>query len=154
MRQRWVPIAVLAAVLFGVNVVTRLVVRMAYDGDATAEGRASLVMFVVIGLILAVVAFVRARREPVGRWAGDLAAAVLPAMLLTILVGPFISGSTPFANGAGEFFSQVWLYAGFTLGGALLGYLVVTTFGQDYRSQQLKRFAEARLAKPRRVVRR
>jgi hypothetical protein len=154
MRQRWVPVAVLAAVLFAINMVARLVVRIGFDRNETVEDRASLVMFAVIGALLAVVAFVSARRHPVGRWAGDLVAAVLPAMLLTILVGPFISGGQPFAGGAGEFFSQVWLYSGFALGGALLGFWVAIALGLDYRSQTLKRFEQSKLAKPRRVVRR
>jgi hypothetical protein len=32
--------------------------------------------------------------------------------------------------------------------------MIMTALGQDYRSQSLKRFAEAKLARPRRVVRR
>lgn len=154
MRDRWLPVGVLAGVLFAVNVVARLVARFVFEGDAEVQDRLSLAMFAVIGLILGVVAFLWGRRYPVARWGADTAAAVLTAMVLTIFVGPFISGSQPFANGAGEFFSQIWLYAGFTGGGALVGYLLLTAFGLDHRSQSLKRFAETKLAKPRRVVRR
>lgn len=154
MKERWLPVGVLAGVLFAVNVVARLVTRFGLASNPEIEDRMSLAMFVVIGLILATVAFVRARRQPVARWGADVAVAVLTAMALTIFVGPFISGGAPFANGAGEFFSQIWLYAAFAGGGILLGYLVLTAFGLDYRSQSLKRFAETRLAKPRRVVRR
>lgn len=154
MRKRWLRVGALAAALFAINVVTRLVVRLGLDGDQGAQDRASLIMFTVIGLVLAGVAFVRARREPVERWAADVTVAILGAMLLTIFVGPFVSGRGPFSQGAGEFFSQVWLYAAFTGVGTLVGYLVVTALGWDYRSQSLKRFAESRLAKPRRVVRR
>jgi hypothetical protein len=57
-------------------------------------------------------------------------------------------------DGAGVFFSQVWLYAAFVGGGALIGFLIATALGQDYKSKSLKRYAEARLAKPRRVIRR
>ncbi|SDX98494.1 hypothetical protein SAMN05444365_101292 [Micromonospora pattaloongensis] len=154
MRERWLPVGVLAGVLFAVNVVARLVTRFGFDSDPEIQDRASLAMFVVIGLVLAVVAFVRGRRQPLARWSGDVAVAVLAAMVLTIFVGPFLSGSAPFAGGAGEFFSQIWLYAAFAGGGALVGYLVLTAFGLDHRSQSLKRYAETTLAKPRRVVRR
>lgn len=154
MRERWLPVGVLAGVLFAVNVVARLVARIAFAGDAEVQDRLSLAMFAVIGVILAVVAFRWGGRHPVGRWGADVGAAVLVAMALTIFVGPFISGSYPFANGAGEFFSQIWLYAGFTGGGALVGYLVLTALGWDHRSRSLKRLAEAKTAKPPRVVRR
>jgi hypothetical protein len=154
MRDRWLPVGVLAGVLFLVNVVARLVTRFGFDGDTEISDRISLGMFAVIGLILAAVAFVWGRRTPVARWSGDVAAAVLVAMVLTIFVGPFVSGSQPFADGAGEFFAQVWLYAGFAGGGALLGFLLLTAFGLDHRSQSLKRYAELKRAKPRRVVRR
>jgi hypothetical protein len=154
MRQRWLPVAVLAAGLFVINVVTRLVVRLGFDGSDTAESRASLIMFGVIGVVLAVVTFLRAQRVPPSRWLPDLTAAAVGGMLLTILLGPFVSGDVPFQGGAGAFFSQVWLYGGFAIGGTLLGYWIATALGLDHRSKSLKAFAEAKLTKPRRVVRR
>jgi hypothetical protein len=154
MKDRWRPVALLVGVLFAVNVVARLVTRIAFDGRPDVQDRVSLGMFAVIALILAGVAATWARRWPTARWALDLVTAVLVAMALTVFAGPFISGSTPFAAGAGQFFSQIWLYSGFAGAGALLGYLVVTAFGLDYQSQSLKRYAEVKRSKPRRVVRR
>lgn len=154
MKERWLPVGVLAGVLFGINVLARLISRFAFSDDIEMQDRLSLGMFAVIGLLLATLAFIWGRRRPLPDWSGEVALALLIAMVLTIFVGPFISGSYPFANGAGEFFSQVWLYAGFTGGGVVLGYLLVTAFGLDYRSQSLKRFAELKQSKPRRVVRR
>lgn len=154
MRDRWRPVVVLATVLFAVNVVARLTARFGYDGETEVADRISLGMFVVIGVILASVAFVWGRRHPAAQWIGDMSLVVLIAMVLTVFVGPFISGSHPFADGAGAFFSQIWLYAAFTGGGALVGYLLVTALGWDYRSQWLRRYAQTRQAKPRRVVRR
>lgn len=154
MKDRWLPVGVLAGALFAVNVVARLIARFGFDGDIEAQDRLSLGMFAVIGVILAVMAFIWGRRSSTADWGPRLAVAVLVAMALTIFVGPFISGTHPFADGAGEFFAQIWLYGGFAGGGVLVGFLVLTALGLDYRSQQLQRFAEAKLAKPRRVVRR
>jgi peptidoglycan/LPS O-acetylase OafA/YrhL len=154
MRQRWRAIAVLAVALFVINVVTRLVVRLAFEGNETAESRASLVMFAVIGLVLAAVAFVRSQRVPPSAWLPELVAAALGGLLLTLLVGPFVSGDTPVEGGAGAFFSQVWLYGAFAIAGGLLGYCTATALGLDHRSKSLKAFAQAKLTKPRRVVRR
>jgi len=153
-RRRWLPVGVLAGGLFVVNVVARLVVRFGFDADAEIEDRISLAMFALIGAILASVAFVWGRRRPVGRWGGDVAVAILAALALTIFVGPFLSGGHPFSDGAGAFFSQIWLYGGFAASGTLVGFLVLTALGRDHRSQQLRRYAETRLTKPRRVLRR
>lgn len=154
MKERWLPIGVLAGVLFGINVVARLVARFAFADRTDLQDRLSLGMFVLIALILAALAFLQGQRRPLADWAGEMALAVLVAMALTVFLGPLVSGSYPFANGAGEFFSQIWFYAGFTAGGVVLGYLVLTALGRDYRSQSLKRYAEAKQSKPRRVVRR
>ena len=154
MRQRWKSVAVLAAGLFAINVIARLVIRIGFQDNEAAENRVSIVMFAVIGLVLAIVTFVRAQRVPPSSWLPELAAAALGGMLLTILVGPFVSGDSPFSGGAGNFFSQVWLYGGFAIVGTLLGYWVATMLGRDYRSKSLAAFAKAKLTKPRRVVRR
>ena len=154
MRQRWVQIASLAAALFAINVIARLVIRIGFNEDDTAQNRVSIVMFAVIGLVLATVTFFRSQRVPPSRWLPELAAAAIGGMLLTILVGPFVSGDSPFSGGAGNFFSQVWLYSGFAVVGTLLGYWLATMLGRDYRSKSLAAFAKAKLTKPRRVVRR
>jgi hypothetical protein len=153
-KQRWFPIAALALALFAVNVVARLVIRLGFNGDDTAENTVSIIMFAVIGLVLAAVTFVRAQRVPPATWLPPLAAAAVAGMLLTVLVGPFISGDSPFAAGAGNFFSQIWLYGGFAIVGTLLGYWIATALGRDYRSRSLKAYATARATKPRKVVRR
>jgi hypothetical protein len=153
-RQRWVPIALVAVGLFAINVIARLIIRLGFNGDDTAENRVSLVMFAVVGLTLAVITFIRAQQQRPSQWLPELTAAAVIAMLLTILVGPFISGDGPFDGGAGNFFSQVWLYGGFAIVGTLLGYWVATALGRDYRSRSLSAFAQSRATKPRRVVRR
>ena len=154
MRQRWVQIASLAAALFAINVIARLVIRIGFNEDDTAQNRVSIIMFAVIGLVLATVTFFRSQRVPPSSWLPELAAAAIGGMLLTILVGPFVSGDSPFSGGAGNFFSQVWLYGGFAIVGTLLGYWLATMLGRDYRSKSLAAFAKAKLTKPRRVVRR
>jgi hypothetical protein len=153
-KQRWVWIAVVALGLFAINVIARLAIRIGFSGDDNAENRVTIVMFAVIGLALAVVTFLRAQQKRPSQWLPEIAAAAIGGMLLTILVGPFISGDGPFASGAGNFFAQVWLYGGFAIVGTLLGYWIATALGRDYRSKALKAYSQTRAAKPRRVVRR
>ncbi|MET8279282.1 hypothetical protein [Micromonospora sp. NPDC005174] len=154
MDRRWRDVGVLTGALFAVNVVARLITRFGFDSDDAAADRVSLAMFVVIGLILAVVAFRWGSRRPLADWAADMVLVVGAAMALTVLVGPLLVGHSPFAGGAGTFFAQIWLYLLATGAGVLIGYLVLTALGRDYRSRQLKRYAEVKAAKPRRVVRR
>jgi hypothetical protein len=154
MKERWLPIGVLAAVLFAINVVARLVARLAFHGDDNRLTTLGLIAMLAIAVLYAVMAFIWGRRVPVGRLVADLAGAAIIGCAFTIFVGPFISSKQPFSDGAGVFFAQIWQYAGFTGGGTLLGFLIVTALGLDYRSQALKRLAEAKLAKPRRVARR
>ncbi|MEV4712960.1 hypothetical protein [Micromonospora sp. NPDC049374] len=154
MGQRWRAVGVLAIALFAVNVVARLVIRFGFDGNDSVADRVSLGMFVVIGLILAGVAFVWGERRPLARWAGEVATAIGIAVGLTVLIGPLLVGDNPFAGGGGTFFAQIGLYLVATTVGTMLGYLLLVTLGRDYRSRSLQRYAETTAAKPRRVVRR
>jgi hypothetical protein len=156
MRQkRWFPIVALAVGLFVINVVARLVIRFAFTDSDTAQNRASIIMFAIIGVTLAVWTFVFSRRRPPIEWLiPDWVTGTAGGMLLTVLVGPFVSGGQPFGSGAGDFFAQIWLYAGFAIAGTLLGYWIAVLLGRDYRSRSLKAFSEQRQVKPRKVVRR
>ncbi|MEU4237985.1 hypothetical protein [Actinoplanes sp. NPDC026619] len=156
MRQRrWFPPLALAVGLFAINVVARLIIRLGFDGNDAASGRASIIMFAVIGLTMAVWTFLACQRKRPSDWLlPDLVVGAIAALLLTVLVGPFISGGEPFKDGAGDFFAQIWLYAGFAIVGTLLGYWLAVLLGRDYRSRALKAFAERSKSKPRKVVRR
>jgi hypothetical protein len=60
------------------------------------------------------------------------------------------SAETSRSRGAGNFFSQVWLYGGFAIVGILLGYWIATALGRDYRSGRCG-LRPGPCAKPRRV---
>lgn len=153
-QQRWFPALVLAVGLFAINAVTRLVIRLAFNDNTTAQDRASIIMFALIGVALAVVTFLRAQAVRPSVWLWDIVYGGVGGMLLTILVGPFISGDQPFSGGAGNFFSQIWLYGGFGIVGTLLGYWLAMALGRDYRSKSLTAYVKTKAAKPHRAVRR
>ncbi|QSB13856.1 hypothetical protein JQS43_20235 [Natronosporangium hydrolyticum] len=148
MRERLLRIGILAGVLFAVNVVGRLIVRIGGVEEVTAQQRWTLVAYGVIGLAMAVAGVSWARRRPLGIVAADLAGAAVAAGVLVLTVGPFVSGTTPAEVGAGDSFEAAWQYAGFAAGGAAVGVLLLTMLGLDYRSQSLKRFAEAKSTRP------
>lgn len=154
-QRRWFPIAALGLGLFAINAVTRLVMRLGFHGNDSAENKASIVMFALLGIVLAVWSFVVSQARRPSEWlVPDWFLATVGGMLLTVLAGPFISGNQPFSGGAGSFFSQIWLYVGFALVGTLLGYGIAVMLGRDYRSRALTAYTAARTAKPRKVVRR
>ncbi|GIF06317.1 hypothetical protein [Actinoplanes siamensis] len=153
-QQRWFRITVLAVALFAINAVTRLVVRFGFDGSDTAQSRGSVVMFTLVALVLGALTFVWCQRRRPSDWLPDVGFGALAGMLATVLVGPFLSGSEPFANGSGDFFAQIWLYAGCAIAGTLIGYWAAVTLAKDYRSRSLKAFSERRTVKPRKIVRR
>lgn len=154
MRARLLRLGVPVAALFAINVAARLVVRLVPVEDPAAQDRITLAAYLAIGLTLLVLAIVRGRLRALGTVVAELAVVAGLGCLSTVLLGPLVSGEAPFAGGAGIFFNQVWQYAGFGGGGALIGLLLLIMVGRDYRSQSLRRFAEAKLAKPRRAVRR
>ena len=154
MRDRWQPVGIIAGVLFLINAVVRFIAwQLAPKSDAK-QVTFGLVGFGLVALVLAIAGYRWGRRYPMPRVGADLAVAISVACLLTVLVGPFAGGTVPFKEGAGLFFAEIWHYLAFAGGGAVLGLLVLMALGRDYRAEALKRYAENRLTKPRRVVRR
>jgi hypothetical protein len=154
MKDRWLPVGLVAGVLFLVNAIARLIVRLAAPKSDTKQIAIGLVLFGVVGLIMVGAAFWWGRRYPMPRVIADLAVVVVVSCLLSVLIGPFAAGSLPFREGVGLFFGEIWRYLGYTAIGVVLGLLLLMALGMDYRSRALKRYGELRAAKPRRVVRR
>ncbi len=154
MRDRWLPVGILAAVLFGINVVIRVIVWQFTPKNDTKQIAIGFVGLGLVALVMAIAGYRWGRRYPMSRVGPDLSVAVAVGCALTVLVGPFAGGKMPFEEGAGLFFGEIWHYLAFAGGGAILGLLVLMALGKDYRAEALKRYTRTRMAKPRRVVRR
>jgi hypothetical protein len=154
MRDRWLPVGILAGVLFAINAVIRLIVWQFVTKSDTKQIALGFVGLGLVALVMGAAGYRWGRRYPMSRVGPDLSTGVVAACALTVLVGPFAGGTLPFKEGAGFFFGEIWQYLAFAGGGAILGLLVLIALGKDYRSQALKRYAETKMAKPRRVVRR
>jgi hypothetical protein len=144
-------VVILTVGLFAINAVARFVVRVAAADNEPRQIRIGFVAMGGIAVAVGIVMFFWGRRYPMNRALADLSIAVLAACLLSVLIGPFISGSGPFKEGAGAFFALVWQYLAFAIGGAVLGLIPLVATGQDYRSRALKRYAERQRVKPRRL---
>ncbi|MPZ28888.1 MAG: hypothetical protein GEV12_21435 [Micromonosporaceae bacterium] len=154
MRKRWLRIGILAGALFVINVAGRLVVRLGSIEEVDSQDRVTLLTYAAVGLLMAVLAIWWGRLRPLGVVVADLAGAAVAAGVLILLVGPFVSGTSPAAVGVGDSFNVAWQFAGFVAGGSLLGMLLLIMVGRDYKSRSLKQFAESKLTKPHRPVRR
>jgi hypothetical protein len=154
MKERWLPVGLLAVVLFAVNVAGRLAAKFWADGDDDKEIRVGLIALGVIGVVVLVMAVRWVQRRPMLRAWADLAFAVGAACLASVLLGPLVVGDAPVAEGAGLFFRQIWWYLGITIVAAGLGTLAVMTLGKDWKSQAWKRYADQATSRPRKVARR
>jgi hypothetical protein len=154
MRDRWQPVGILAGVLFAINVVARFIVWQFTPKSDTKQIALGFIGLGLVALVMAGAGYRWGRRYPMSRVGPDLSVAVAVACALTVLIGPFAGGTAPFKEGAGIFFGEIWHYLAFAGGGAVLGLLVLMALGRDYRAQALKRYAQSRMAKPRRVLRR
>lgn len=142
MRARWTAVVLTTAVLVVINLVARLVVRLSGVSDER-ELLIAAVSLGAMGLALAVPAFLWSRRHLLPRVAADVSVTAAVSGLLVLLVGPFVSGTTPFAAGAGFFLVQLGVCAGVLALGALLGIFVTTAFGLDPKSRAWQRRAES-----------
>lgn len=153
MVRRWLWIGVVGAVLFALNVVNRLWVRIGSVEDPERQEVIGLYSLIAMALVMAVVAVLWGRQRPGGEVVADLAGAGVLGILLTVVAGPFVSGGTPNGDGITETMAQLGLLAAFIGGGALAGMCLLIMLGKDYRSRSLARFAASKLSKPQRVVR-
>jgi hypothetical protein len=154
MKERWLPVGILAGGLFVVNIIARIIVLVFAGKDDGKQVTIGLWALIGVGVVMIPVAYWWARRYDMGRVFGDLAVAVVAACLLAVIIGPFVSGTRPFHNGFGTFLLQLLYFVGVCAAGAMFGLLAVMTLGQDYKSRSWKRYADSVRAKPPKPIRR
>lgn len=134
--SRWVPVAVVAGVLLGLNLVARLVARFALpEGQENEEFVVGLLSLAGMVLTIGYAGFWWARRYTAVRILEDLTIAGLAGALSAVLVGPFVSGDSPFGNGAGFWFAQLGLCVAVLIVGAFGGIFLAIMLGLDPRSR-------------------
>ncbi|MBN1173968.1 MAG: hypothetical protein JXA67_17475 [Micromonosporaceae bacterium] len=154
MKQRWLPVGVLAGALFAVNVVARLAVRLFAGKDDGKQIWIGLIALIAVSLVTLGAAVWWSPRRPMARVAGDIAVASLVGCLLSVLLGPLVSKGEAFGGGFGYVIQQLFYYLTICGLGGLLGALGVIIAGKDYKSEGWRRYAEFVQTKPKRVIRR
>ncbi|GAA0283741.1 hypothetical protein [Cryptosporangium japonicum] len=147
MQNRWTRVGVVVAVLIVVNFGARLVLRLANGTSEDVELTTALVSLAAMGVVIAVAGFLTARRYLWGVTAGDLFFDLVISALLVTLVGPFVSGATPFGSGVTQWLLQLLVCLGVLLIGSAIGVLLAVAFGLDPKSRAWGAYAAQ---KPRR----
>lgn len=134
-RNRWTRVGVVVVALLVVNFGARLVLRLANGASEDAELTTAVTSLLAMGLVTAVAGFLTARRYLWGVTAGDLFFDVTIASLLVTLVGPFVSGGTPFGPGVTQWLLQLLVCLGALAVGSAIGVLLAVAFGLDPKSR-------------------
>lgn len=153
MRDRWLPVGVLALALFAINAVARLVTKFGHFAKADQQMRIGIIATAAVGALLIAATVRWAMRHPIGRVVADLGAAAGVACLASVLIGPFLVGSKPFSAGLAFFVGQILLFLALAAIGVFLGFAGVVAIGKDWKSKGLKRYEQTYRARPHRSVR-
>lgn len=155
MILRWREVGILVGVLFALNVAGLWTAKLLKaENQQALDDKKAMAGFVLIGaltLVFLVTTFLWGRVRPIARVAQDLGAAAVISCLLSVFVGPLLTGESPFAEGAGAFFAKIWTWGGIAIVGSALGYIILVALTADYRSKQLKSFAERKQTAPKRL---
>lgn len=150
-RGRWQPILLLAGGLFLGNAIARIIVKVFFAKEQDKQVTVGLIWFAVIGLAMLAASARWAVRQPPARFVADLGWAALIACALSIVVGPFVVGSHVYAEGGDAVWGEVWHFLAICGIAMLLAFAIITAIGMDYRSVQLKRYADRQRAHPTRI---
>ncbi len=152
MLRRWRPAAMVAGVLFGINIIGRVLAWQVAGSNAGRQTLIGLIAMLVIAAVLVYAGYRWACRVPMPRVFGELSVAVLAGLVFSFLLGPFAGGSAPFAEGGALVYSEAWHYLVLSGAGIGLGVLIAMTLGRDWKSRAYQRYAQAKQSRPRRVV--
>jgi hypothetical protein len=152
---RWREVGIIALVLFAINLGGRIWAKnMKAANDLlldSKQAKAGFVALGLIGLVFFAMALYWGRIRTMWQTCTELGFAAVAACLLSIFIGPLLVKRSPFAGGAGNFFAQIWWWGGLAIVGVGLAYIVLVSFTLDYKSKQLKRYADRAKAQPKRV---
>ncbi len=153
MKQRWLPVGLIALAIFVVNGASRLISHKFEINDDAAQATLGRIGVIVIGVLLFAVAIWWAIKYPFQRLIADVGLAILAGTVLAVVIGPFLGGSRPFAEGLEFFVYEVLLFLGIGAAAILLGFVVAVALGKDWRSRGLKRYEQHYARKPHRTAR-
>lgn len=142
MSKRWVRVGLLGLAIFVLNGICRFVTWKFEIVDEAEQLRLGLIAVGVVALLLVAASIWWAIRYPFGRLFADIGAAVGIGALLSVLIGPFLGGSKPFAGGLDFFVGQLLLFLAVAALGVFVGFVLVVALGKDWKSRGLKNYSD------------
>src|SRR3712207_1792485 len=110
MKQRWLPVGIIAGGLFLVNVIARLIVRLAAGDDDEKQITIGLWALFAVGAVMVPAAVWDGRRHPMLKVIGDLGIAGVSACVLAVLVGAVVFGGPPLRHGVPPVFRPLFSF--------------------------------------------
>jgi hypothetical protein len=148
MRSRWAAVGVAVAALVGVNLVARLVLRLAGPPADVRDFWVAVASLGAMAVLVGVTGFRWARQHLLPRVAADLFVVVVVTGLLVTVVGPLVSGGSPFGAGLLRFLVLLGVAVGVLTLGAAIGVLLAVALGVDPKSRAYQAYvARSRLPK-------
>jgi len=154
MRDRYKPVAMVAGLLVLMGIAMHVIMQVGFKKNTNDQENVVIVVLIGVAVVMIICSYVWSVRHPIAHVVPELLLVVAIGCIGTVVIAPLFVAVSPFHDGAGDFFEQIWIYLGVGLGASLLGWLVALAVGQDYRAKQLKRFAATVSSKPHRPVRR
>src|SRR5262249_36051382 len=94
-KQRWLPVGLLALAIFVVNAVSRFISGKAGVDDPNPQSRLGLIGVISVGLLVMGAGIWWSIRYPFPRFFGDMTVAVVTGTMLAVIIGPFAGGQKP-----------------------------------------------------------
>jgi hypothetical protein len=152
-KNRWGRIGLVALAIFLINAVSRLISRLAFSDNATGTDPMAYIGAGAVIVLMVGAAVYWAIRYPFSRIFFDLGTAAVVGALLSLIIGPFVGGTTPFKEGLASFVGQFLQFLGLAAIGVFLGFVGTIVAGKDWKSRGLRRYEERYQKRPHRTVR-
>jgi hypothetical protein len=158
-RNRWVRVGTVALGFFLINGVARFIslqtrpdeIPTVSTPDSSTDAVISVTGMLAAVALIAVAAAYWAVRHPIARVIADVGLAVVAGTALATLVGPFLGGEKPFAEGLETFVLQFLQFLGLGALGIFLGFVAMVVLGKDWRTRGLAAYADRYGRRQRRV---
>ena len=138
--KRWTPVAVVAVLIFVMNLAGRIYTEFyVSEDDISTQNVLGIAAAGGMALVALIAGLVWSMRASMRHLVAYLGGGLLIGTALAVLIGPLCLGGNPFAGGVDLVLAELVMFFGISVVAAFVGYLITTILGIDHRGKQLKR---------------